>query len=197
MSSNNKIKLEVYSASNFSDLMASPVFYSTATIALVLGFASIFGFLQSPDKLKSTVDVITQKVMVYQTEEAGREFIAAKHLPNEESIEKVLTEKVSTDRNSKPYQLVTDLLPQTLSDDFLSTTEGKGIQTLHLASFDYDITSKHFWSDLDIDDKHAMTLESQYKNADVLMIGVPVEPALIPKSGDSKYSLKLDRNYRI
>ncbi len=200
MSSKNKIKIEVYSTSNFSDLMASPVFYSTATIAFVLGFSSIFGFLQSPNKLKSTVDVITQKVMVYQTEEAGREFIAAKHVPDVESTEKTLKESISADRNSMSYHIVTDLLPQTLFDDFSVKAEesaSKGLQTLHLASFDYDITSKHFWSDLDIDDKHAMTLESQHKNSDVLMIGVPVGPALIPKSGDSKYSLKLDRNYRI
>ena len=197
MSSKNKIKIEVYSTSSFSDLMASPVFYSTATIALVLGFFSIFGFLQSPNKLKSTVDVITEKVMVYQTEEAGREFIAAKHVSDVEP-----TEKVSTDRNSQSYHIVTDLLPEMLVDDALlplpaEKSVSKGVQTLHLASFDYDITSKHFWSDLDIDDKHATTLENQYKNSDVLMIGVPVEPALIPKSGDSKYSLKLDRNYRI
>ncbi len=191
---NNKIKIEVYSASSFSDLMASPAFYSTATIALVLGFSSIFGFLQSPLKLKSTVDAITQKVMVYQTEEAGRNFISAK---------KLLEIQSSKDRNSKSKQanILTELLPKSLPDSLMFITENqpvlKGVQTLQLASFNYDITSKHFWSDLDLDDKHGMILDSQQERSDVLMIGVPLEPALVPESGDSKYSLKLDRNYRI
>ncbi len=192
--SNKKIKIEVYSASRFSDLMASPAFYSTATIALVLGFSSIFGFLQSPDKLKSTVDSITQKVMVYQTEEAGRNFISDK---------KSLEVQVSKNRNSQSneYDILTDLLPKTLPNKFVSAMDkqlaSKGVQTLQLASFNYDITSKHFWSDLDLDDKHGVTLDSRHAPSDVLMIGVPVEPALIPKKGDSKYSLKIDRNYRI
>jgi len=193
MSNNNKIKIEVYSSSGFSDLMASPVFYSMATIALVLGFSSIFGFLQSPNKLKNTVDVITHKVMVYQTEEAGRKFIA----------DKKSLDLQSSDRNtkSKQYDVLTGLLPKTLPESVTFTTEersaSKGFQALQLASFDYDITSKHFWSDLDLDKKHGASSEAQHEPSGVLMIGVPVEPALIPKSGDSKYSLKLDRNYRI
>jgi len=192
--STNKIKIEVYSTSHFSDLMASPAFYSVSAVALVLGLSSMFGFLQSPNKLKSTVDSITQKVMVYQTEEAGRNFISAK---------KPLDVQTSKDRNSKNKQsdVLTELLPKTLPDKFLSAMDkqpvSKGIQTLQLASFDYDITSKHFWTDLDLDDKHNLTSENQHEPSDVLMIGVPVEPALIPKKGDSKYSLKIDRNYRI
>ena len=192
MNNKKKIKIEVYSASGFSDLLASPVFYSIATIALVLGFSSIFGFLKAPIKLKSTVDTITEKVMVYQSQAAGREFVADKY-----ALGKVLARQSENNTQTD----VLDLLPKTLSNDYLFSSEEdqalyQGIQTLHLASFDYDITSKHFWSDLDIDASHKMTLESK-PDTDILMIGVPVEPKFLPKKGDAKYSLKINRNYRI
>ena len=199
--SNNKIKIEVYSASSFSDLMSSPAFYSTATIALVLGLSSIFGFLQSPDKLKNTVDTITQKVMVHQTEEAGRQFLAVDDVAEiEKATVSGLEKQTLTDRNSNSrYGVFSEKLPHRLSNDPLLKVKKpvfKGIQTIKLASFNYDITSKYFWSDFDFDSKLDRNLESGIKINDTL-IGVPVEPDLVPISGDSKYSLKLDRNYQI
>ena len=55
-------KLEVYSISGFRDTLASPVFYPVIVVSLVLGVASIFGFVQNPLKLKAMVNVIHQKV---------------------------------------------------------------------------------------------------------------------------------------
>ena len=44
------------------DTLASPLFYSVAVVALILGIASIFGFLQNPLKLKAVANAVHDKV---------------------------------------------------------------------------------------------------------------------------------------
>ena len=62
---NKKAKKEaVYSSTNMSDLLSSPVFYSVIALSFILGVSSIFGFFNNPRKLKTVVDVISQKILV-------------------------------------------------------------------------------------------------------------------------------------
>ena len=57
-------KKEVYSTTGFKDVIASPVFYAVLFITFILGFFSVFGFLQNPLKLKAAVNIISKKVSV-------------------------------------------------------------------------------------------------------------------------------------
>jgi len=54
----------VYSSTDLSDLLSSPIFYSIIALTFILGFSSIFGFFNNPRKLKTVVDAISQKVMI-------------------------------------------------------------------------------------------------------------------------------------
>jgi len=181
----NHNKTEIYSATRFSDLLASPTFYSMSAIAFVLGLSSIFGFLQSPQKLKTAVDTITKKVVLLKQNDV-------KAVMN---ISDTTSQRI--DRNNT--SILSDRYSIFLDGDTKESKEQApkhSIQTIQLASFNYDITSKHFWGDLDMNNPQTTVFdENTLKNRDSLLIGVPMRLDAFPKTGDEKYSLKLNRNY--
>jgi len=188
MNHNNR---EVYSSTGFVDLLASPSFYALSVIAFVLGFSSIFGFLQAPEKLKNTVDLITKKV-VLQSNSKATELVSVLTVSSNQDMTNKHNGRNTATLLGGRYSIFMDKLIKKDED-----REAKGpIQTIQLASFDYDITSKHFWGDLDMNNPHATVHEdSMLNNSDSLIIGVPMTLESLPVTGDEKYSLKLNRNY--
>ncbi|MEE9445656.1 MAG: hypothetical protein V3V19_08320 [Cocleimonas sp.] len=186
----NHNKAEVYSATGFSDLLASPTFYAIPVIAFVLGFSSIFGFLQTPEKLKSAVDIITKKVVLQnKSDNKSTKLVSDLTIKN---ITKKHNDRNTASSLGNRYSI--------FMDKFTHENERqlpkRSIQTIQLASFDYDITSKHFWGDLELNNPHASVLEdSILRNRDSLLMGVPMNLDLLPKIGDEKYSLRINRNY--
>jgi len=174
----NHKKVEVYTATSFSDLLASPVFYSTAAIAFVLGAFSILGFLQSPEKLKSTVDKITKKVVVLEQGELNSEVVAVN--------KKTISVNVPVNNRNRVSRLSNDISKQSVAG-FLPV------------SFDYDITSKHFWDDLDTNTMpDVVKIEDSTKLGDgSFQFGTPIGPEYLEESDDSRYSLKLKSNFKI
>lgn len=174
----NHKKVEVYTATSFSDLLASPVFYSTAAIAFVLGAFSILGFLQTPQKLKSTVDKITQKVVVLEQKE----------LDTTVSVASVELEKGNVSFRNRNH---VSGFSRSISEEVL-----EGIKPV---SFNYDITSKHFWNDLESNTSmpEVVRIEDKTKaDKDSLLFGTPVESDYL-EDNDSRYSLKLSSKIKI
>lgn len=174
----NHKKVEVYTATSFSDLLSSPVFYSTAAIAFVLGVFSILGFLQSPAKLKTTVDMIAKKVIVLELKEPTSTVVAVNN-----SVELNKTPVSNRNRYSS------------LSNKLLE----KSIAGVKPVSFDYDITSKHFWDNLDTKTMPGVVKiedSAKIKN-DSLLFGTPVESDFLENNDDARYSLKLKSGFKI
>ena len=62
-------KEEYYSITGFSELVASPFFYSILILTVILGLASTFGFFQNPRKLKLIIDLISQRVFISEAKQ--------------------------------------------------------------------------------------------------------------------------------
>jgi len=80
------------------------------------------------------------------------------------------------------------------STDFSLVDQKAGLKKV---SFDYDITSKQFWGDLDTSRIESLIEETQRKNRDDLMIGAPIDPAHSSNENDSKYSMKVRKAFLI
>lgn len=160
-------KQEIYSVSEFKDLVSSNNFYTVAAIALVLGVASAMGFIQEPRKLKSVVDTLSSKVtasqpasqtMLYKIFKRDRYGLSAKTewqaigLPGDSA-------KVQTDyfdhglrstrlfpnnqQVSFPYRQI-----EWNIQGFIDGVLTKGADTLlQPVNFDYNIASRTFWND--------------------------------------------------
>jgi hypothetical protein len=198
MNTKNNKEIEVYSATTFSDVIASPTFYAIAIITLVLGFSSIFGFLQSPQKLKVVIDTLAKKVAV--TEQYQVKHSLDERYQDEYSLSNSLstlrasqTENDSESSNTLSF-IDTDRYSIFAEDSSVQTNKKEVVSgAMQLASFDYDITSKHFWDDLDLSRIESAKEEIYRRSNDVLMIGVPVDTNVLPRTGDAKYSMKVDR----
>ncbi len=176
---NNK---EVYRVTGFSDIIESPVFYLILVLTFILGISSIFGFLQNPRKLKSVVDVINTKVALYDSKFADKGHQGVSHnkysvIYNLSSTSVNSTTKVDNSR----YSLLS-------KDVFINNYHHDASVTP--VSFDYDITSDQFWSDLLLD-----TLDQNVNSPSLggQLLGTPITPFGSPlkrEEGSYKYSMK-------
>jgi len=170
---NNKkpIDEEVYSSTELSDLLSSPVFYSVLAITFILGLSSVFGFFENPRKLKTVVDVISEKVVTAD-------------------VNTVSYRQVKYSHNNDRYNILrSDLFTtNTVRSDLFSTNTVKNIESV---SFNYDITSKQFWGNLDSSRIESAAEESLRESSDALVIGTPLSPEYhSPESdSDAKYSM--------
>ncbi len=168
---------EVYtSTSGFSELVSSSVFYPVVVLTVILGFTSIYGFLQNPHKLKSVVEIITKKVLVSQ-----KTPIAYKNNYHIDSSFKKQEEHQYTDQSR--YSIFTAAFDASLNNSH-------SVKSITPVSFEYDITSKQFWGDLDSSRIESAIEESQRQNNGPIIIGTPLEHSNSVNKGDSKYSMK-------
>ena len=162
------ISEEVYSSTELSDLLSSPVFYSVLALTFFLGLSSIFGFFENPRKLKTVVDIISEKVVTADV--------------NTVSFGQVKYSMIQTDssRNDR-YNI--------LRSDLFSENPVNSAGSIEKVSFNYDITSKQFWGNLDSSRIESATEESRRNNSDALVIGTPLSPEYHSPESDAKYSM--------
>jgi len=174
MKNKNNVTEEVYSATELSDLLSSPVFYTVLALTFFLGLSSVFGFLQNPRKLKTVVDAISERVSDFQDIEAG--FGVDQYSSYGSAVDAVLY--LDNDRYS------------ILSKDLFSPMDKAIEQSIQKVSFNYDITSKQFWSNLDTSSIESASEESIRKKMESWRLGAPLSSDYYIDQGDSIYSLK-------
>ena len=184
--STNINKSPVYKITGFSDIIASPVFYSILFLALILGLSSIFGFLQNPRKLKAVVDVIHQKVSVSGSNSRNKYSLI-------QSLDRMQMERDTVEPITISYLDKNRYSIFSNSLDLVSMTDS-AVQTK--VSFDYDITSKEFWGTFD-NIKAASRLDDELNKLDILLPGVPLDDKYTVEQGDEKYSLGASGIYPI
>lgn len=173
MSNKNK-QQTVYTSTELSDLLSSPTFYSVIALTFILGFSAIFGFLQNPRKLKTVVDVISEKVSATQSRTVS--FGVDKYVLLQAASKKASSTKGSHNKASNYlYPLNLELEPN---------------RNIQRVSFNYDITSNQFWGNLDSGRIESASEESQRQSTDASMIGTPLSPEYhSADDGDTKYSM--------
>jgi len=171
----------VYKRSEFSDLLTSNNFYTVSAIALVLGVASVFGFIQNPRKLKAVVDTISYKVSM-------------SHIDNQRMSYRVfqqeqysLSASVKTAHNKQRYE----------GNNYLfGTDDAIEKQDIKRVAFSYDITSDQFWNDLDSSNIGQVKDDLRKDNYHSHDLNVLDESSALLDHSDYKYSIasELKRN---
>lgn len=186
---NKDAKFTVYSTTGLSDLISSPVFYSVLVLTIFLGLSSAFGFLQNPLKLKAVVQIISKKVSF--VDDRGKqavnqkEYIISNGLQQQGAIIKTFS-SIENDRYS--------IFAKSFSTHQNSRLLNAGVKVV---SFDYDITSRQFWSDLNLSKIESALEESQRKSRDSMIIGIPLELKPPAHRDESIYSLSAGSILRI
>ena len=179
-------KEEVYSSTDFSDLLSSPIFYSVIALTFILGLSSIFGFFNNPRKLKIVIDVISQKLLITPNSnavlyEVDEDYLLQKYSLRAPILNSALPNKHGRSINS--YKLS--------SDTIVFDSKLKAWKSTQRVSFDYDITSKQFWGDIDASSIESAFEESLQENIEANVIGVPLSSDYYSGKGDSKYSMRI------
>ncbi|GAA0426732.1 hypothetical protein GCM10009133_39130 [Cocleimonas flava] len=148
---------KVYSTTGFKDTLASPLFYSVAAVALVLGIASIFGFLQNPLKLKAVANAVHNKVHISSP-------VRSSPRNNLYSLEQSFKNKdYRTDKNQIQNQ------PQSVEVE-----QPQHMGGLNRVSFNYDVTANDFWTDLDTSRLESAVEESARQDLEASLLGAPL-----------------------
>jgi len=176
--------LEVYSISGFRDTLASPIFYPVIVVSLVLGIASIFGFVQNPLKLKAMVNVIHQKIVktkVVNDSFKNELYTVADHINSKK--------EPSHTQSTKVLELFSNLDENSPEKIFV---EGD----FERIAFNYNVTSERFWSDLDSSKFESAAEEMERKEREAATFGIPLEidhhdslPSKFNLQDDSIYAL--------
>jgi len=184
-------KEEVYSSTDLGDLLSSPVFYSVLVLAFILGLSSVFGFFNNPRKLKTVVDVISQKLLINPNSntvafDVDEDYLLQKYSLKASVINKkaIKQKRMASESTANPYNIFTKLV---VLDSALNTK--KMYNEIQRVSFDYDITSKQFWGNLDSSRIDSLIEENQRLEGDALMIGAPLSSEYSLEQGDKKYSM--------
>lgn len=174
----------IYKRPEFSDLLKSNNFYTVSAIALVLGVASAFGFIQNPRKLKTVVDTISYKVsidhsdnqrMSYQVFQQERYGLAAS-LKQKQADQSFFKESSRFDESRKYLY----------GNYPFSHSEKNNSRRV---AFSYDITSDKFWADLDASSIGQVKDEMHKGNYNSLSLDILDEGDFFLDKGDSKYSI--------
>ena len=153
---------KVYSTTGFKDTLASPLFYSVAVVSLVLGIASIFGFLQNPLKLKAVANAVHNKVSISSP-------VRSSPRNNLYSLNQSFNNKdYSADKSRISYQ-------QSSENRTSKTQQTHKVDGLNRVSFNYDVTANDFWTDLDTTSLESALEESARQDLEASLIGAPLE----------------------
>ena len=173
---NTDARNNVYSTTGFLDIISSPVFYMILIVTLVLGLLSVFGFIQNPYKLKTFVNAIHQKVSVSERHSGSFSLIDYSLKQSNESVayperlEGITVSYIDTNR----YSIFSKNQNLPLSPK----------NSLKQIAFDYDITSKQFWSDLELP---VSNQDVDFKKPSLFMLDTPLNL----EGSDSLYSMKV------
>ena len=165
--------------------LASPLFYSVAVVALVLGIASIFGFLQNPLKLKAVANAVHNKVSIsspvrssprnnlYSLEQSFKN-----NNYNTDINRMSYQQRDNTSQNRAEFILHYEKLlikkDQQNNDNEIEKAQHKA-DDFNRVSFNYDVTANDFWTDLDTTRLESAIEESDRQDFEASLIGVPLE----------------------
>ncbi len=193
---------EIYSITGFKDILASPLFYPIVAVSVILGIASMFGFLQNPLKLKAVVNSIHNKVSIsrplkkrnYQNQSFNND---TAYKIERENIDKE-NDRENIDIHSISYPEVNTNTPENNAEAALSHEKSSSKEAqqqsiekqqspqandLNSLTFNYDISSHDmmvhdFWVDLDAAYLDASSITEENNTTDTpesALIGVPLE----------------------
>ena len=186
---NNDAESRVYSTTGFSDLVSSPVFYSVLVLTILLGLSSAFGFFQNPLKLKAVIEVISQKVSL--SDDIKMRSVSQRGYSISSGLQRSANSKSTFSMIDKDRYSI-------LAKSFSALQNSReSNSSIKLVSFDYDITSKQFWSDLDLSKIESTIEESQRKSKDLLIIGTPLEQKSPAHRDGYIYSLNANNILRL
>ena len=167
----------VYKRSEFSDLLTSNNFYTVSAIALVLGAASVFGFIQNPRKLKSVVDTISYKVSM-------------QHVDNQRMSHRMLQQEQQYNVSAS-VKAPRHIQRHHVSSHFMygATDVAAAKKDIKRVAFSYDITSDKFWNDLDSSNIGEVKDEMRKDNYHSHSLNLLGDSNSLLDNSDSKYSL--------
>lgn len=170
---NNK---EVYSITGFSDLVASPFFYSILIITVILGLASTFGFFQNPRKLKLIIDLISQRVFISEVKQI--------------QMPKVVNSRaylIAQDKLKIIYRRDGNITASSLNGDRYSIfgeqyslKEARFNPVNRMVAINYNISSSQFWGDMN------------FKKLQGGIVGTPISPYSLLEKDVFSYSLRVN-----
>ena len=166
-------KNEVYSATRLTDIVSSPVFFSIVILSLLLGFASAFGFLQNPRKLKAVVDVISHKLLITPYEKKSRLVRQnSQRLLLKKEASDLINQNVIQSKGGATISFIDSsrysIFAQSLIGQATITEAPAAIKTITQQR--YDITAKNFWEDVDIIQIQSSLAESDRQNRALLKV---------------------------
>lgn len=170
---NNK---EVYSITGFSDLVASPFFYSILIITVILGLASTFGFFQNPRKLKLIIDLISQRVFISEVKQI--------------QMPKVVNSRayfIAQDKLKIIYRRDGNITASSLNGDRYSifgeqySLKEAGFNPVNrMAAINYKISFSQFWGGMN------------FKKLQGGIVGTPISPYSLLEKDVFSYSLRVN-----
>lgn len=174
----------IYKRPEFSDLLKSNNFYTVSAIALVLGVASAFGFIQNPRKLKTVVDTISYKVSIDHSDNQRMSY----HVFQQEryGLAASLKQKQADQSFFKESSRFDESRKYLYGNYPFSHSEKNNSKRV---AFSYDITSDKFWADLDASSIGQVKDEMHKGNYNSLSLDILDEGDFFIDKGDSKYSI--------
>lgn len=171
-------KNEVYSTTGFSDLVASPFFYSLLVITLILGLASTYGFFQNPRKLKLIIDLISQGLFISEVEKK----VAPKIVNNRANslANKKLRVIYKRDGNITASSLEIDRYSIFAEEFTLTERKKTPINSTVSIAFNYNISYGSIWESLDLTSKKERRIDT------------PISPYYSLKKDPLRYSLRVN-----
>jgi len=172
---------EVYSATRLTDLVSSPVFFSIVILSLLLGFASAFGFLQNPRKLKIVVDVISQKLLPTPYEKKSR---LVRQNGQRLMLNKEAPELINKDLIQLKSGATISFIDSSRYSIFTRPKSGQATiieapnTTKTITQQRYDIHSKNLWGDINIIQIQSNSAESNQYNRLPLKTGAILDSRL-------------------
>ena len=167
-----------YTITGFSELVASPFFYSVIVLTVILGFASAFGFFQNPRKLKLIIDLISQRVFISEVERKhGPKLVSNRAYSVAEEKLQIIYKRdgnvTASSLNQDRYSIFAEELVQ-------KDRNFQAMDTTVSVAIDYDISSNQFWGDLNVSHSAGISL------------GSPISPYYSIEKDLSRYSLKVN-----
>lgn len=175
---------KVYKRPEFSDLLKSNNFYTVSAIALVLGIASAFGFIQNPRKLKTVVDTISYKVSIAHPDNQRMSYQVFKQ--ERYGLSASLKQKQAEKGYFNVSRHFDDSRKYLYGNHPFSHSEKNNTKRV---AFSYDITSDKFWNDLNASSIGQVKDEMHKGNYNSLSLDIVDEGDVFLDKGDSKYSI--------
>jgi len=174
----NNNNSDEYSVTGFSELVASPFFYSVLILTVILGLASTFGFFQNPRKLKLIIDLISQRIFISEVEQKYTPKVvnSRAYSVEQEKLQIIYKREgnvTASSLNRDRYSIFTN-------EYSLKDVGFNPINTAVLVAIDYDISSSQFWEN------------TNFNKSQGVIIGAPISPYYSLEKDVFRYTLRVN-----